>query len=166
MKSFSGTYSVLIAQAHPDITCTVLDLPEVVAVAEDLIAEQGMADRVTTLAGDYHTASFPSGLDAVLFFGMLHQESPEAIAGLLGRAREAVRPGGAVYVMDMMTDPSRTAPKFSALFAVNMALTTAHGWVFSDADLRGWMEAAGFGAVTITPLAPPMPHWLASARKR
>ncbi len=161
-----GTYSVLIAQAHPEIACTVLDLPAVVAVAKELIADQGMADRVATLAGDYHTTAFPSGLDAVLFFGMLHQESPEAIADLLKRARDALRPGGSVYVMDMMTEPSRTAPKFSALFAVNMALTTAHGWVFSDADLRGWMEAAGFGEVTVTPLAPPMPHWLASARKR
>jgi len=36
----------------------------------------------------------------------------------------------------MMPDPSHTAPKFSALFAVNMALTSDSGWVFSSAELE------------------------------
>jgi hypothetical protein len=67
--------------------------------------------------------------------------------------------------MDLMTDATRTRPAFSALFALNMALTAEHGWVFSDADLRGWLERAGFVDVAIGPLPPPMPHWLATARK-
>jgi hypothetical protein len=67
--------------------------------------------------------------------------------------------------MDMMTDASHASPAFSALFAVNMALTTANGWVFSDEELRGWLEEAGFIDFQVEPLPPPMPHWLASARK-
>ena len=35
-----GTYSVLISQAFPEIDCTVLDLPEVVNVAQELIERQ------------------------------------------------------------------------------------------------------------------------------
>jgi ubiquinone/menaquinone biosynthesis C-methylase UbiE len=160
-----GTYSVLLAQANPGLTCTVLDLPEVVKVAEELIREQGMSGRVKTLPGDYHRDSFPSGQDAVIFFGVLHQEAPDSIRKLLVRAFDALAPGGQVYVLDMMTDDTRTRPVFSALFAVNMALTTQHGWVFSDAELAGWLEEAGFHAVERTPLPPPMPHWLASARR-
>ena len=64
-----------------------------------------------------------------------------------------------------MTDASRTRPKFSALFSVNMALTTENGWVFSDEDLRGWLTEAGFRDLAVRPLGPPMPHSLASARK-
>lgn len=160
-----GTYSVLIAQAHPDIRCTVLDLPEVVRVAEELIREQGCAERVGTLAGDYHTTPFPSGVDVVHFFGMLHQESAEGIRALLAKAYAALAPGGRVNVMDMMTDASHTRPRFSALFAVNMALTTEHGWVFSDQELIGWLQEAGFTDCQVKPLPPPMPHWFASARK-
>jgi hypothetical protein len=74
-------------------------------------------------------------------------------------------PGASVYVMDMMTDPSHTAPKFSALFAVNMALTTDSGWVFSSAELEDWTQAAGFVDFKLHLLPPPIPHWLASARK-
>lgn len=160
-----GTYSVLITAANPSMRATVLDLPAVAAIATELIASQGASDRVSVLPGDYHTTPFPSPVDAINFFGMLHQESVDSIRDLFRRAFDALNPGGVVHVMDMMTDASHTAPAFSALFAVNMALTTKNGWVFSDQELRGWLEDAGFTDFRVEPLPPPMPHWLAVARK-
>lgn len=160
-----GTYAVLITSANPSLRATVLDLPAVAAIATELIAAQGASDRVGVLPGDYHTTPFPPSLDAINFFGMLHQESGDSIRDLFRRAFEALRPGGIVHVLDMMTDASHTSPAFSALFAVNMALTTANGWVFSDAELRGWLEEAGFIDFRVDALPAPMPHWLASARK-
>ncbi|MBI3470906.1 MAG: methyltransferase domain-containing protein [Candidatus Solibacter usitatus] len=160
-----GTFSVLIAQANPEIVCTVLDLPPVAAIASELIAQQGASARVKTLPGDYHTTSFPPGNDVVNLFGMLHQESPESIQDLLRRSYQSMRPGGVVQVMDMMTDSTHTAPKFSAIFALTMGLTTQEGWVFSDTELKTWMEEAGFTDFRVAPLPAPLPHWLASARK-
>ncbi len=159
-----GTYSVLAAQANPQLRCTVLDLPAVAAIAAELIAETDVADRVTALPGSYHDTEFPS-CDVVHFFGVLHQESPESIRALFRRAFDALDPGGKIHVMDMMTDASRTAPKFSALFAVNMALTTHNGWVFSDHDAESWLAEAGFEQIKTNPLPAPMPHWLTTARK-
>ena len=162
-----GTYAVLTAQHNPELECcTVLDLPGVVAIAAELIADAGMSGRVNTLPGSYHDTPFPGGQDVVHFFGVLHQESPASIVSLLKRAHAALVPGGRVHIMDMMTDSTRAAPPFSALFALNMALTTANGWVFSDEDICGWLSEAGFEGATVAPLAPPMPHWLATARKR
>lgn len=160
-----GTYAVLMAQATPGLTCTVLDLPPVAQVAETLIAQAQMSERVRVLPGDYHTTPFPDGMDAVTVFGALHQESPEAIRGILSRAQAALVPGGRIYILDLMTDATHTQPVFSALFAVNMALTTEQGWVFSDAELAGWLAEAGFTDCRIQPVPPPMPHWLAVARK-
>jgi SAM-dependent methyltransferase len=160
-----GTYSVLITQAFPGLESTVLDLPEVVKVAAELIEFQGASQRVQVLAGDYHSTPFPTGVDAVNLFGMLHQESPEGILHLARKAFEALEPGGIVHVMDMMIDETHTAPQFSALFALTMALTTTNGWVFSSDELRGWLEAAGFVDFKVQPLPDPLPHWLASARK-
>jgi len=160
-----GTYSVLIAQKNTDVTCTVLDLPEVVKIADELIQQQGMSERVKTLSGDYRTTPFPDNNDTVNFFGMFHQESPESIQALLKKAYASLNPGGTVNVMDMMTDHTHTQPRFSALFAVNMALTTDNGWVPADSELKQWTEEAGFKDFTVAPLSPPMPHWLATARK-
>ncbi len=160
-----GTYSVLIAQANPGLQCTFLDLPGIVNVANELVAQQGMTERVSAVAGDYHVATFPDGNDVVLFFGVLHQESPASIQDLLQRAYDSLVPGGMLVVLDMMTDATHTQPKFSALFAVNMALTTENGWVFSDGELESWVRDAGFSGFSCRPLPPPMPHWLASAVK-
>ncbi len=160
-----GTYSVLIAQANPEITCTVLDLPAVVKVAEELIQAESMQDRVKTQAGDYHNTTFAPGYDTVNFFGVLHQESPDSIRELFKRAYVALEPGGLVHVLDMMTDATHTQPKFSALFAVNMALTSENGWVFSDQELEDWLGEAGFVDFKRRILAPPMPHWLVTAHK-
>ena len=160
-----GTYSTLIAEAFPQIECTVFDLPEVVSVAEELIARAKAKDRVKTLGGDYHQTPFPGGQDAVIFFGVLHQENPDAIRVLLSKANQAMARGGLLYVLDMMTDASHAWPKFSALFGLNMALTTPNGWVFAEDELKGWLLEAGFTDFACRPLPPPMPHWLASARK-
>ena len=157
-----GTISALLTKTNPDLVCTVLELAPVVAIAKGLL---GGNDRVKLLAGDYHTAPFPGGNDVVLLFGMMHQEPVETIRDLLKRSYESLVPGGVVYVMDMMTDATHANPPFSAMFAVNMALTKEHGWVFSDEELRGWMKEAGFQDFTVKPLPPPAPHWMASGRK-
>jgi ubiquinone/menaquinone biosynthesis C-methylase UbiE len=159
-----GTFSVLIARAVPGIHCTVLDLPEVVKVAAELIAQQNASQSVEVLAGNYHTTPFPKGLDAINFFGMLHQETPENVRSLMRKAHEALVPGGVVHVMDMMTDETRTAPVFSAIFSLTMALTS-NGCVHSAAELKQWLEEAGFTDFEVRPLPPPLPHWLAVARK-
>ena len=83
----------------------------------------------------------------------------------MGESHESLVAGGVVYVMDMMTDATHANPPFSAMFAVNMALTKEHGWVFSDEELRGWMKEAGFQDFAVKPLPPPAPHWMASGRK-
>ena len=160
-----GTYAVLMAQAHPQLQCTVLDLPPVAQVANELIAQAYMTARVQTLPGDYHTTPFPGDMDAVTIFGALHQESPAAIRDILTRAYSALRPGGRIFVLDLMTDATHTQPVFSALFAVNMALTTENGWVFSDQEICGWLTEAGFTDCNVRSVPPPMPHALASARK-
>lgn len=161
-----GTYAMLMAQANPDLTCETRDLPAICAVATEIVGASDVADRVTCRAGDYHVDEYaPRTFDAVTIFGALHQESSEQIVQILKRAYDALVPGGVIYVLDMMTDATHTKPTFSALFAINMALTTHHGWVFSDEELHEWLCEVGFDGCTTQPVSPPMPHWLVSARK-
>ena len=162
-----AAYAILMCQANPGLRCVTVDLPAISAEAKGYVAQFGLQDRIECRAGDYHTDEYePEAYDAVTIFGALHQESPAQIVDILKRANRALKPGGRVIVLDMMTDATHTAPKFSALFAVNMALTTANGWVFSDAELKGWMREAGFEPGETRPVPPPMPHWLVTAEKR
>ena len=162
-----AAYAILMCQANPKMTCVTVDLPAISAEAKGYVAQFGLQDRIECRAGNYHADEYePEAYDAVTIFGALHQEPPAEIVDILKRANRALKPGGRLLVLDMMTDATHTAPKFSALFAVNMALTTANGWVFSDEELKGWMREAGFEPGETRPAPPPMPHWLVTAVKR
>ena len=161
-----AAYAILMCQANPGATCVTVDLKAISAEAAGYVAKFSLSDRIECRAGDYHADEYePEAYDAVTIFGALHQESPEQIVDILRRAHRALRKGGRLFVLDMMTDATHTAPKFSALFAVNMALTTENGWVFSDEELKGWMREAGFEPGETRPVPPPMPHWLVAASK-
>lgn len=156
-----GTYAELICRANPGLNCVTVDLPAISAVAAELVAEAGLSDRIECRSGDYHTDEYEAeSYDVVTIFGALHQESPESITAILGRAWRALRHGGKIFILDMMTDGTDTAPAFSTLFGLNMALTTDNGWVFSDEALKGWMAEAGFTPGRTEAAPPPMPHWL------
>ena len=162
-----AAYAILMCQANPGLTCVSVDLPAISAEAAKYVAKFGMGERVECRAGDYHTDEYEAeAYDAVTIFGALHQESPAQIVEILKRAARALKPGGRIFVLDMMTDATHASPKFSALFAVNMALTTDNGWVFSDDELKGWLEQSGFIPGDTKPVPPPMPHWLVSAVKK
>ena len=159
-----GAYAILMCQANPGATCVTVDLKAIAAEAAGYVARFGLSDRIECRAGDYHSDEYEAeSYDAVTIFGALHQESPGQIVDILRRAKRALRKGGRLFVLDMMTDATHTAPKFSVLFAVNMALTTENGWVFSDEELKGWMREAGFAPGETRPVPPPMPHWLVAA---
>lgn len=161
-----GAYAILMAQANPSLTVVTVDLPAISAEASGYVEKAGLSGRITCRAGDYHTDEYEeSAYDVVTIFGALHQESPEQIVDILKRANRALRKGGRLLVLDMMTDSTHTSPAFSALFAVNMALTTDNGWVFSDEELKGWLKEAGLKPGATQMIPPPMPHWLVTAVK-
>lgn len=153
-----GTYSVLLAERYPGLKSEVLELPGVAAVARELVAAAGAADRVSLRDGDYHSADFGSGKDVVLMSGMFHRETAATCQGLIRRAAACLDRGGLLIVSDVFTDAGGTHPAFATLFGLNMMLTAADGGVHADADVQAWMSDAGFSAQPARALPPPMPH--------
>jgi hypothetical protein len=58
-------------------------------------------------------------------------------------AARAVAPGGAVVIKDLRVDDDRSGPIEGLLFALNMAIYTDAGDVYSTAQLRAWLTEAG-----------------------
>lgn len=162
-----GAYAELLVKANPGLTCVTVDVPGVSAVAKECVEEAGLSNLIECRKGDYHTDEYEcEAYDAVTIFGALHQESPSQICDILARANRALKKGGRLFVLDMMTDSTHTNPPFSALFGLNMALSTDNGWVFSDEELKTWMRTSGFEPGETQAVRPPMPHWLVSAIKK
>ena len=153
-----GTYSSLFVRNTPGLRATVLDLPGVVAIASEIVAEMGTGGQVSFLPGDFNSTEFPGGNDVVLISGVFHRESEEGCRTLLRRAHDCLRSGGLLVIGDVFTDAGGCSPPFAALFGLNMLLTAEHGGVHADADVAGWIRDAGFANTDIRPFPPPMPH--------
>ena len=161
-----GTYAVLLAQKYPTLEVTVLDLPEVAAIASELIAEAGMTDRVRTRPSNAITDDYGEEVfDAILFSGVLHQMSPATIRQMLQRAHTALIPGGRALISDIMLEPAKIAPPFATLFSLQMLLSSVDGAVFTAEECAAWLNAAGFADVTVQRLPPPLPYYVVTGGK-
>jgi precorrin-6B methylase 2 len=161
-----GTYSIALVKATPGLRSTILDLPGVLAISREIIADNGCADRIDTIEGSYLTTPFGTGFDAVLLSGMMHRETPADCQLLLRKAFAALDPGGTVIVSDVFfDDDDRTTPPFATNFALSMMLTAEHGTTHAKGHMATWMMDAGFGDVVIRTLPPPNPHRLVAGTK-
>ncbi len=161
-----GTYSMLIAQKYPQMRVTVLDLPAVVEIAAELIAQAGLADRVRTQAGDAVAVDYGvEAFDGTLFSGVLHQMSAATVQEMLAKARRALKPGGRLVISDIMLDNTKAQPPFAALFSLQMLLTSEAGAVFSAEECGRWLKEAGFANVTIHRLPPPLPYFVINGNR-
>jgi len=159
-----GTYSCLLTQKYDGLQSTVLDLPAVVAIAREIIAELGATQRVATTAGDFLTTPWPGDNDALLISGVFHRQSEAECQRLIAAAFDALAAGGQLVVADVFTTAEGRSP-FAALFGLNMLISASGGGVHSATDVAQWMSAADFEDVVIRPLPPPMPHIAVTATR-
>lgn len=98
-----GLLSVLIADNNPDVRITTIDIsPDMVAIADKLIRERKLEDRVRCLLGDANDKRIMRGLgkyDLVYStFSLHHWQDPiRSISNLW----EAVNENGMLYIYDL-----------------------------------------------------------------
>jgi 3-hydroxy-5-methyl-1-naphthoate 3-O-methyltransferase len=141
----SGAYSIAFAKAAPTLRVDIVDLPEVVPITQEHIRKAGLADRISTRAGDMLTIPVESGrYDLVLLSAICHMYSPEENRQLFRRAYDTLAPEGRLVVADFILEADKTAPRFGALFALNMLVNTRAGASYSEPEYETWLKEAGF----------------------
>lgn len=139
-----GTYAVEFARRNPGLTAVVFDRPDVVPIADKMIAEAEMEARVTTMAGNFLHDDIGSGYDLVFVSAIIHSYGPKQNRLILEKTYKALNPGGQVVVRDFLMDESKTQPASGALFAINMLVNTDQGATYSEREVREWLEGYGF----------------------
>ena len=151
----SGAYAIAFARANPRLEAVVLDLPTVLPIAAGHIAEAGLANRVTTRAGDLRRDDLGRDFDLVFLSSICHMLGPQGNRDLLARSARALAPGGSVVIQDFILEPARTAPRQAVLFAINMLVGTEAGSTYTEAEYASWLAAAGLTNVGRIPLRGP-----------
>jgi predicted O-methyltransferase YrrM len=143
----SGAYSIAFARAIPGLESEILDLGEVVPITQENIRKAGFADRITTRVGDMLRDPLGKNYDLILVSAICHMFSPEENRELLQRAHNALAPNGKVVVQDFILEPTKTAPRFAALFSLNMLVGTQAGSSYSEPEYASWLRDVGFSDV-------------------
>lgn len=145
-----GALLAAILTRHPDTQGVLFDLPHVVANAERLLRDAGVADRCEVVGGDFFAAVSDGG-DAYMLRAILHDwEDTEATAILLS-CRRAIAAEGRLLVIEWLVSPSNEGRdgKFSDL---NM-LVSPGGRERTREEYSTLIAAAGFRLTSVFPTA-------------
>jgi ubiquinone/menaquinone biosynthesis C-methylase UbiE len=137
-------------------TVALVDLPQVVAAMGDRLdgLPEGAVELVAAdVMSDPTCGVGEASVDAALVSHMLHDLSVEAGIELLRHVHAAISPGGSVVVNDFAGDAGPGS--FGPMFDVMMRVETG-GAAHPLAVLRGMIESAGFGAVSVVDLPEPL----------
>lgn len=148
-----ATASIVLARANPGLSCVVFDLEGPVGIAREQVARAGLADRITTVAGDFHTDPLPGGFDVVYISNIIHMMDPAHTLALLARARGALLPQGRLLLKDSFLEDSRIEPAGTAQFSVNMLVNTRGGKSYTLREALELVRAAGFGPGEVVEVA-------------
>ncbi|HEY1788100.1 MAG TPA: methyltransferase [Verrucomicrobiae bacterium] len=140
----SGVWGIGLAKQSPHVRIHAVDWPQVLEVTRRVAGKHGLADRLTTAAGDFFDADFGAGHRLATIGHILHSEGRDRSRRLLKKVFDALAPGGTVAVQEFVPDENRSGPPSALIFAVNMLVNTEAGDTFTFKEMSGWMREAGF----------------------
>jgi hypothetical protein len=150
----SGCYCIVGAQEHPELTAVVLDLPSVVVVTREFIAEHGLTARISAEACDFTADPLPADADVAIMASNLPQYNREIIADVVQKVFDALQPGSEFHLIGEMLDDDKKGPLAPALWGLAEAINGSTGLAHSVDDCVGYLTGAGFRNVTATEFIP------------
>lgn len=149
-----GDLAVQIALANPHLTGVGFDLPEVEPIFEDYALQNGLAQRLRFVGGDFFSQTLPEA-DVLLMGHILHDWNLEEKKQLIRKAYDALPEGGALVVYESIIDDDRSQNAFGLMMSLNMLIETPGGFDYTGADCTGWMHEAGFRGTRVEHLVGP-----------
>jgi O-methyltransferase domain/Dimerisation domain len=157
VADLGGGHGILLAAilaAHPALRGILLDLPQALDGAVDVLRAAGATDRCQLVPGDFF-AAVPGGADAYLLKSVIHDWDDERADAILANVRAAMSPGAALLLVEpVMSDRPGQQDLFSVSYSdLNMLVCTS-GRERTAAEFRDLLAAAGFAIQRIVPCPP------------
>ncbi len=131
-----GTYSIELCRKYPQLKATIFDLPETIAITNQIIVKEDIQNRITCQAGNWDTDSFGSDNDVVLLSNVLH--GPQSSAEMkLQKAFDSMTQQGLLIIQEFILNDDRSGPLIPALFNIMVG-------AYSRKELTAVIENAGF----------------------
>ncbi len=145
----TGYYTFEWLMLNPVATATIIDRPEVLAVAKELLQgwiklhpqHKHISTRITWMDSDMLTVDFPRA-DLILAASMFHDWPAETCLMLAQKIGKALHPGGEVWIHDAFLNDTMDGPLAVTDYSAILFLATK-GRCYSRAEMREWLAQAG-----------------------
>jgi SAM-dependent methyltransferase len=144
-----GGFAMAMCRRHPRLGATVLDLPGSVRVGRRIVAEHGLADRVSFREGDALEADLGGGLDVCSAFNLLHHLGAQAVQALLRRVRPALGAGGWLVIGDTERTEPGEAPSRNGALSGLVYYASSGTRNYTRREVGRWLGDAGFSGVRV-----------------
>jgi predicted O-methyltransferase YrrM len=150
----AGMLSIMVAKHQGHMNCTSWDLPPVAQIANEVIQQFQMHDRVKTDSGDFFKDEFPNA-DIITMGNILHDWDEETKLMLIKKAYNALPEGGVLIAIENVIDADRNKNAVGLMMSLNMLIETGSGFDYTFSDFNKWTSAVGFKSTALLPLAGP-----------
>ncbi len=140
----TGGVAIGLAEALPHLQVTIVELPSVVPVARRFVERTSVAERIQVQATDVVSQPLKDTFDVALLRAFIQVLSLEEAHQALSNVHEALRPGGTIYICDLVLDDSRLTPHNAALFSPVYVTIYEHGQNRTVQEYRDLVTEAGF----------------------
>ncbi|MDH3682274.1 MAG: acetylserotonin O-methyltransferase [Acidimicrobiia bacterium] len=154
----SGAYSINAVQAYPGLEAIVFDLPPVTVVTAEYLEANGVADRVSTVGGDFIADPLPTGCDVAVMASNLPIYDADNIQKVVSKTFAALEPGGEMHLVGEMLAPDGVGPLDAALWGMAEIHYGSGGRAHSITECLGYFERAGFESVSEAPFVAGVLH--------
>lgn len=142
-----GGYAIAMCRRHSNLTVTIAELEGAARIGREIVREQGMDERIEFLVGDMFTSPLGDGYDVATAFQILHHFDEDANVELLTRARESLRDGGVIAVLEQERPPDGERGSSIGALTGLLFYVTSRARTYTAEELKTFVEAAGFNRV-------------------
>ena len=145
----TGKWAQQCCAYDPDVSVTIIDLPQQIEVALTEAKEKGLADRIFGVGTNLldKSKALPQGADVWWMSQFLDCFSPMEILGILRRVREAMSPDAVVYILELFWDAQRYEAATYSLNATSLyftCLANGNSRFYRSDDFLEIVKEAGF----------------------
>ncbi len=139
--------SLAFLRRYPDLTSTVVDIPNVCVAGREIAAKYFLEDRITYHPADFLRDDLPSGFDVVLECDVnVYSEE------LCRKVWDSLNPGGHFVIVDQFAPTAGVAPTSRLHWALEGSLINPDFIFPTVAQIQGLLEKAGFRRLSENPL--------------
>jgi SAM-dependent methyltransferase len=149
----AGELSIALTRQLPELRATIFEHAATVPITQSLVAGAGANDRVSVVEADVIDGRIDGVFDAAAMRYFLQMLPAETAVRAIRNAASILRPGGALYVCDLMLDDSRTSPRDIVRVGIVFLSLFDSEEIFVESDYRRWMSEAGLVDIERVPTA-------------